>query len=107
MSVVFISFVPCPICGYRNVVMTFMTVRINKHSLRSIKPGLGFSASSCMECGRPLLMQVRERAALDEESAAKVDAHRARKGWLPLRTPGASLISEPAVDHVAAGTVIP
>lgn len=79
----------CPTCAYRNEGVMVRPIRINKCSMRTTGPGLGFIPRKCQECSSPL-GNVVDRIDLSVEDQPKVDAYRVRKGWAPLRWSGTS-----------------
>jgi hypothetical protein len=88
---------PCP-CGHKIRAIMTATVRVNKRSLRTIAPMLGFiEHTHCPECGTgvPRRDVEREPYRLTADSAVEVAAYRKRR--FGIEDGGV------AVERVAAG----
>lgn len=70
----------CGLCGYRLRGLMLGSFRVNKDSLKSLRPSLTFLERVCPECHTEA-PQTCERWVLSTESQAKVAAIRERKGW--------------------------
>lgn len=76
---------PCPQCGYRVRVFMTATVRVNKRSMRTTGPMIGFiEHTHCPECGTEIRRPGRdgidrEAYRLSDEDAAKVAEYRKRR----------------------------
>jgi hypothetical protein len=73
--------IPCP-CGYRIRAIMTATVRVNKRSMRTTGPMLGFiEHTRCPQCGAEVQRGEMEREPyrLAEEDAVKVAEYRKRR----------------------------
>lgn len=74
----------CPACGCKARGVMVRTFRINKGSLRSTDTaGLGFVPRTCDECRSPM-PTTYDAVTLHEDDRAKVNAYRAKRGWLEI-----------------------
>lgn len=71
----------CVICGNRLAGIWCQSFRVNKTSLKPTSNGITALMTECRECGHDNGRSDPSLWALDEESAAKVKAARAKKGW--------------------------
>lgn len=81
MTVTLETAYPCP-CGHRIRAIMTATVRVNKRSMRTTGPMLGFiEHTHCPECGAevPRGAVEREPYRLSEKDAALVAEYRKRK----------------------------
>ncbi len=81
MTVTLETAIPCA-CGHRIRAVMTATVRVNKRSLRTVGPMLGFiQHSRCPECGAevPRGEAEREPYRLKAEDAVKVAEYRRRR----------------------------
>jgi len=71
-------------CGYTTRGVAVQPVRVNKRSMVGLRDGLWVLPDRCRECGAPLGDMRIPTMHLDAESAEKVVAYRAGKGWPAL-----------------------
>ena len=72
----------CTLCGCRLRGILVATVRVRKHDLVADRGTLSSIDFRCPECGFETA-SAPNRWRLDDESQAKVDAARAKRGWAP------------------------
>lgn len=72
---------PCALCGCRLRGFWSVRVRVNKASLVTTGVGLVVADRACPECGFAAMDPPARSWALDADSADRVAAARARKGW--------------------------
>lgn len=76
---------PCILCGYLFSNWAFPSARVNKRSLRITGPSISCGPlRECPECGHPPAQETHVRYRLTAESAAEVEAYRARR-WPELK----------------------
>jgi hypothetical protein len=80
MTITMLTRIPCHLCGYQTHCLKVVTARVNKNSIRTWN-GVGARDRTCNECREPQFMAAWTRWWLDDESQAKVDAYREKRGW--------------------------
>ena len=71
---------PCLLCGYQLACWAYPHARVNKHSIKVTGPSITAGPYwECPECGTASVEALHVRYRMRPESAAEVDAYRAKR----------------------------